>query len=62
VTDSRIVTLREPGRDLEAHFAPGAGMVGCSLRHRGEKLLGLRGGVEDYLARGKTFGIPLLHP
>ena len=48
--------------DLEARFAPEAGMVGCSLRHRGEELLGLRGGVEDYLARGKTFGIPLLHP
>ena len=63
MTDSRIVTLSEPGGgDLEARFAPGAGMVGCSLRHRGEELLGLRGGVEDYLARGKTFGIPLLHP
>jgi aldose 1-epimerase len=48
--------------DLEARFAPSAGMVGCSLRHRGAELLGLRGGVEDYLARGKTFGIPLLHP
>jgi hypothetical protein len=43
VTDSRIVTLREPGRDLEAHFAPGAGMVGCSLRHGGEELLGALG-------------------
>jgi|tagenome__1003787_1003787.scaffolds.fasta_scaffold20764269_2 aldose 1-epimerase len=48
--------------DLAAEFAPDAGMVGCSLRHRGEEVLGLRGGVEDYLARGKTFGIPLLHP
>src|SRR4051794_41549575 len=37
-------------------------MVGCSLCHRGAELLGMRGGVEDYLARGKTFGIPLLHP
>ena len=62
MTDSPIVTLAAPGGDLEARFAPGAGMVGCSLRHRGEELLGLRGGVEDYLARGKTFGIPLLHP
>jgi aldose 1-epimerase len=48
--------------DLEARFAPDAAMVGCSLRHRDTELLGLRGGVEDYLARGKTFGIPLLHP
>jgi galactose mutarotase-like enzyme len=58
--DTDIVALA--AGDLEARFAPGAGMVGCSLRDRGEELLGLRGGVEDYLARGKTFGIPLLHP
>jgi galactose mutarotase-like enzyme len=62
VTDSPIFTLSEPGGDLEARFAPGAAMVGCSLRHRGEELLALRGGVEGYLARGKTFGVPLLHP
>src|SRR3954454_3415964 len=58
--DPRTVTLA--AGDLEARFAPGAAMVGCSLSHRGEEVLGLRGGVEDYLARGKTFGIPLLHP
>ena len=40
-----IVILR--AGDLEARFAPDANMVGCSLRHRGEELLGLRGGVED---------------
>jgi aldose 1-epimerase len=62
VPDSPTVSLVAPGGDLEARFVPGAGMVGCSLRHRGDELLGLRGGVEDYLARGKTFGIPLLHP
>lgn len=55
-----VVTLAHG--DLEARFAPGANMVGCSLRHRGEELLGLRDGVGAYLARGKTFGIPLLHP
>ena len=60
MTGAPIVTLA--AGDLEARFAPGAGMVGCSLRDRAEELLGLRGGVEDYLARGKTFGIPLLHP
>jgi aldose 1-epimerase len=60
VVNDGIVTLT--AGDLEARFAPGAGMVGCSLRDRGEELLGLRGGVEDYLARAKTFGIPLLHP
>jgi aldose 1-epimerase len=47
---------------LEAVFAPGAGMVGCSLRHRGTELLGLRGGLEGYRSRAKTFGIPLLYP
>jgi aldose 1-epimerase len=57
-----VVTLAAPGGDLEVQFAPGAAMVGCSLRHRGEELLGIRGGVEAYLSRGKTFGIPLLHP
>jgi aldose 1-epimerase len=60
--DLRVTTLALPGGDLEARFAAGAGMVGCSLRHRGEELLGLRGGPEAYLERGKTFGIPLLYP
>jgi galactose mutarotase-like enzyme len=62
VSSSRIVTLSAPGRDLEARFAPGAGMVGCSLRYRGEELLGILGGIEAYLNQGKVFGIPLLHP
>jgi aldose 1-epimerase len=55
-----VVTLS--AGDLEARFAAGANMVGCSLRHRGEELLGLRDGIDAYLARGKTFGIPFLHP
>lgn len=37
-------------------------MVGASLRHRGEELLGQRGGVDAYVERGSTFGIPLLYP
>ena len=48
--------------DLEATFAPEAGMVCHSLRHRGEELLGQRGGLEAYAKTGKTMGIPLLHP
>lgn len=48
--------------ELEAVFVPGGGMVGCSLRHRGEELLGQRRGLGAYLADAKTFGIPLLHP
>ncbi len=37
-------------------------MVGCSLRHRGEELLGQRGGVRAYVAERSTMGIPLLYP
>jgi galactose mutarotase-like enzyme len=48
--------------DLVATFVPEAGMVGASLRHRGEELLGQRSGLEAYLAERKTFGIPLLYP
>jgi galactose mutarotase-like enzyme len=47
---------------IEAAFVPAAGMVGCSLRHRGEELLGQRDGLRAYVARGSTTGIPLLHP
>jgi aldose 1-epimerase len=47
---------------FEAVFVPGAGMVGCSLRHRGEELLGQRGGLRAYVAERKTMGIPLLYP
>jgi aldose 1-epimerase len=48
--------------ELEAAFAPGVGMVCCSLRHRGEELLGQRGGLEAYARAGSSMGIPLLHP
>jgi galactose mutarotase-like enzyme len=48
--------------ELEAEFVPEAGMVGRSLRHRGEELLGQRGGLEAYVGERKTMGIPLLHP
>jgi galactose mutarotase-like enzyme len=48
--------------DLEADFAPGAGMVCSSLRLRGEELLGQRKGLEAYASSGSTMGIPLLYP
>ena len=47
---------------LTAAFAPGAGMVGCSLQHDGEELLGQRNGLAAYAETGSTFGIPLLAP
>src|SRR3954466_12056020 len=54
--------LRAHASELEAAFAPGAGMIGCSLRHRGEELLGQRGGLAKYAESGSSMGIPLLHP
>jgi aldose 1-epimerase len=57
------LTLASPeAGGIEAAFVPGAGMVGCSLRHRGEELLGQRGGLRAYIAERKTMGIPLLYP
>ena len=57
------LTLSSPeAGGVEAVFVPGAGMIGCSLRHRGEELLGQRGGLEAYVAERKTMGIPLLYP
>jgi aldose 1-epimerase len=56
------VTLSAPERGTEASFVPGAGMVGCSLRHGGRELLGQRGGLATYAAKRSTMGIPLLHP
>jgi len=54
------VTLK--AGDLEATFDPGAGMIGTSLRHRGDELLEQRDGLDAYVKSAKTFGIPLLHP
>jgi aldose 1-epimerase len=48
--------------EIEAGFVPGAGMVGCSLRHGGEELLGQRGGLRRYVTERSTMGIPLLYP
>ena len=56
------LTLTSPDGGVEAAFVPEAGMVGCSLRHRGEELLGQRGGLAAYVAERGTMGIPLLHP
>jgi aldose 1-epimerase len=56
---TRLVALRSA---VEATFVPGLGMIGCSLRHNGEELLGQRGGLAKYAASGSTMGIPLLHP
>lgn len=54
--------LRDANRDLTAVFLPGLGMVGASLTHRGEELLGRVDQLEAYATKGSTVGIPLLHP
>ncbi|HVW46859.1 MAG TPA: aldose 1-epimerase [Solirubrobacterales bacterium] len=57
------LTLESDARGgLVAVFVPEAGMICCSLRHRGEELLGQRGGLRAYVERYSTMGIPFLHP
>jgi aldose 1-epimerase len=57
------LTLESSSRGgLEAVFVPEAGMVCCSLKHRGEELLGQRGGLRAYVDHCSTMGIPFLHP
>jgi galactose mutarotase-like enzyme len=46
---------------LDATFLPHLGMLGSSLRHRGEDLLALPGGLDGY-RRGNVTGLPLLAP
>jgi galactose mutarotase-like enzyme len=48
--------------DLAATFVPRLSLVGSSLKHRGEELLGTRGGLDAWAQRGQTMGISLLHP
>jgi aldose 1-epimerase len=54
------VTLR--AGELEATFLPGKGMLGISLRHRGQQLLRCIDALDIAAARGSAAGIPLLHP
>ena len=60
--DGQAVRLLRSPAGLEAAFAPGVGMIGCSLRHEGDELLGQGGGLTRYAETGSTMGIPLLHP
>ena len=56
------VGIVSEGGALEARFVPGANMLCQSLTHDGVQLLHTGRGVEAYAQRGKTMGIPLLHP
>ena len=57
------LTLESPAAGgVEARFAPGAGMVGCSLLHAGEELLGQRDGLRLHRAAlddGNTAAVPV---
>jgi len=59
--EALVLATPEAG-GIEVAFVPEAGMVGCSLCHRGEELLGQRGGLGTYVAERGTMGIPVLHP
>ena len=56
------VGIVSEGGTLEAHFVPDANMLCHSLTLRGVQLLHAGRGVQAYAQRGKTMGIPLLHP
>ena len=58
--DPSARTLRSDG--LRAVFLPGRGMLGASLQHRGEELLGRVEDIASFAQSGRTCGIPLLHP
>jgi galactose mutarotase-like enzyme len=60
VLDPSARTLRSDG--LRAVFLPGRGMLGASLQHRGEELLGRVEDMASFEQSGRTCGIPLLHP
>jgi len=64
VTGTRLATahLSDPDARLEATFVPGANLLCCSLRYRGEELLAQNAGVSAYAQQGKTMGVPLLYP
>src|SRR3974390_1492162 len=48
--------------ELQASFLPGRGMLGGSLRYRGEELLRRLENLDVAAAKGSTAGIPLLYP
>lgn len=59
MTEVEIVSA---GGDLRARFVPEANLICDSLTHRGVQLLHVGRGVRAYAERGKTMGVPLLHP
>ncbi|MGA7328359.1 MAG: aldose 1-epimerase [Rhodomicrobium sp.] len=58
--DAAAITLA--AGDLKATFLPSYGMLGASLRHKGEEILGRVEDLESAALKGSAAGIPLLHP
>jgi aldose 1-epimerase len=56
------IDLSSPAGETEASFVPLAGMVGWSVRHKGEEVLAHPVSLADYVKTGHVTGIPLLHP
>jgi galactose mutarotase-like enzyme len=61
-TAAVTVELRSPIGSLEVTILPRVGMLGWSLRHDGEELLGHPVTLAEYAATGEPTGVPLLHP
>jgi galactose mutarotase-like enzyme len=59
---AEAVHLRAPGGRLEATFLPRAGMLGWSLRDRGDELVAHPVPLPEYVASGSPTAIALLHP
>jgi aldose 1-epimerase len=55
-------SLRLAAGNLDAIFLPARGMLGASLRHRGEELLRRVEDLAAAAAKGSSAEIPLLHP
>jgi aldose 1-epimerase len=58
--DARTHTMT--AGDLVASFLPERGMLGISLKHRGEEVLRLVDDLDDAAAQGRSVGIPINHP
>jgi galactose mutarotase-like enzyme len=56
------ITIADEDGGLEATFVPELGMIGTSLRHKGEELLYQGAGLDAYASHGSTFALPLLYP
>lgn len=60
LNDPAAVTLT--AGTLEAHFLPGFGMLGASLKHEGAEILRRIDDLAAAAAKGSTAGIPFLYP